>query len=147
MFSPFIRASGALIRPDLRHVWNDAFLEASFGPFLPAATADAAPFAAFRDAGDAFVVSVEAPGFAEADLKVEVDRGVVTIVGARALAVPEGYRAQVRERNELSITRRYPLPGPVNGEEIVATLREGVLTVTLPKAPERKPVPIHVTAN
>jgi len=42
--------------------------------------------------------------------------------------------------------RRSPLPGPVAAEHVHAELKEGVLTLSIPKSPEARPQKIQVTS-
>jgi HSP20 family protein len=49
-----------------------------------------------------------------------------------------------QERQPTRFSRSFTLPYKVNGETIAATLENGVLTVTLPKAPESQPRQITV---
>lgn len=105
---------------------------------------EAAPRVSWEDAGDHLSIVLEVPGFAEADLKVEVVRDAVTISGERRSVAPEGYRTLRRERGTLSFTRSYGLPVPVAADQVTATLKNGVLTLTLPKHTEVRPRSIPV---
>lgn len=141
----FDRAFGGV--SDLRRRLDDAFFDAPFGAVLSSAAFDAFPRTTFRDAGDDLVISLEAPGFVEADLRVDVNRELVTVSGERRNDPPEGYRSHVRERGTLAFTRSYALPLPVKSEEVRAALKDGVLTITLPKLPEVKPRSITINAH
>jgi HSP20 family protein len=103
------------------------------------------PRAAIFDAGAAFVVEVEVPGFGKADVQVSVDKDVVTLTGARALPPQrEGYSAHRRERADMRLARSFALPARIDAERVDATLQNGVLTVTLPKAAEDKPRAVDI---
>jgi HSP20 family protein len=93
---------------------------------------------------EAFVVKAEVPGLAEGDVSVTVEEDALVIRGERKIAVPEGYRAHLRERAPVAFTRKLPLPGRIDGDAVAATLSHGVLTVTLPKAKEALPRQISV---
>ena len=49
------------------------------------------------------------------------------------------------ERGHGSFSRTFHLPVPVDADRITADLRDGVLTVTCPKAPRRRGRRIHIT--
>jgi HSP20 family protein len=60
------------------------------------------------------------------------------------VAPPEGYSVHRQERTASRFSRSFTLPCAVNGDAISASLEHGVLTVTLPKAPESQPRQITV---
>ena len=83
----------------------------------------------------AFVVSVATPGFEADQLEVAVEPESVTIRGAT-----ERKRESTREKQIYSeLTRkelfsRVALPGSIDTGKVEATLTDGLLKVTLPKA-------------
>ncbi|MDP9152548.1 MAG: Hsp20/alpha crystallin family protein [Myxococcota bacterium] len=95
---------------------------------------------------EAFVVTAEVPGLAEGNVSVSVEDEALLIRGERKADVPEGYRVHVRERVPVAFTRKLPLPAHVDADAVTATLKHGVLTVTLPKAKEAMPRQIAVRA-
>ena len=87
------------------------------------------------DEEDAFVVTIDVPGFerdeidlrlADRTLWIECDRDESTE------AAEESYLRQ--ERRHQSVRRSIRLPAPVEPEEVSAKLKNGILTVTVPKA-------------
>lgn len=99
------------------------------------------------EAKEAFVVKAEVPGLAESDVAVSVEDDALVIRGERKCEVPEGYTPHLRERASAAFTRKLPLPARVAANEVTATLREGVLTITLPKSKEALPRQIAVKAG
>jgi len=91
-----------------------------------------------------FVVRSEVAGLADADVSVSVEDDVLVIRGERKADVPEGYKVHLRERQGYAFTRKFPLPARVDADAVVATLKDGVLTVTLPKAKEALPRQVAV---
>jgi HSP20 family protein len=98
------------------------------------------------EAKESFVVKAEVPGVAESDVAVSVEDDALVIRGERKSAVPEGYTAHWRERSSIAFTRKLPLPTRVDADQVSATLKDGVLTVTLPKAKDTLPRQIAVKA-
>ena len=97
---------------------------------------------------DKFYVEAEIPGLALNDLELfVVDGNVLHIKGQRPECKCAGGTWLRRERGYGSFERQVPLPGPVDAEQIEAVLQNGVLTITLPKAPEIKPRRIEVKAS
>jgi HSP20 family protein len=93
---------------------------------------------------EAFVVEADVPGLAEGAVSVSVEDDALVIRGERKSEVPQGYKVHVRERAPIAFTRKLPLPGRIDGAAVTAALRDGVLTVTLPKAKEAMPRQIAV---
>jgi HSP20 family protein len=96
---------------------------------------------------EAFVYKAEVPGLAENDVAVYVEDEALVIRGERKADVPDGYAVHVRERSPVAFTRKLPLPGRVDAAGVTATMKDGVLTITLPKAKETLPRQIAVKAG
>ena len=105
------------------------------------------PRANFYDNGKTFLLSVELPGLSERDFELTLAKDVLTLSGEIKAESPEGYSVHRRERQPLRFSRSFALPAQVDPEKISATLENGVLTVTLEKAPEGQPRTISVRAN
>lgn len=108
------------------------------------------PAADLYENEDAFVLEMELPGFDLDDIELTMERGVLTVAGSRSVQESEeteGRTYHLRERSVDRFTRSYALPRSVNAEDIDASFAEGVLTVTLPKAPEARPRRIEVKAR
>jgi HSP20 family protein len=99
------------------------------------------------DNGAALVLEAELPGLTQADVTLTLNQEVLTISGARKAQLPEGYGVHRRERLPLKFSRSYALPAKVDPDKTTAVMKDGILTVTLEKAPELKPRQISVRAN
>ncbi len=94
----------------------------------------------------ALVVSAEVPGFSPADVDVTMHDGVLTIEGRvneEKQDTQEG-KLVYSERRNVSFKRTFTLHTDVNVENITAVVKDGLLTVTLPKAEAVKPRQIAV---
>ena len=91
-------------------------------------------------------VTAELPGLDEKDVKVELSNNTLTIDGERK-GETEDQNRWFSERYYGRFQRRVPLDWDVEEDKVVASFRNGVLTVTLPKsenAPEQtKRIPIN----
>lgn len=97
------------------------------------------------DTGEAFEVHASLPGFAKEDVDISVDDNVLTIRASRREESEENQRNFLRrERRLASVSRQVRLPAPVNDEGASAELRDGVLTLRLPKAEDVRPRRISV---
>lgn len=121
-------------------------------PFTPAGSFDEPwslseatwPRVNLYDTGTHLLLTAEVPGLAPADLQIQLENDVLTLAGKRESAVPEGYTPHRRERGSLSFTRSFNLPARVDAEKVTATLKDGVLTLEMPKVPEAQPRQIAV---
>ncbi|MGA7123777.1 MAG: Hsp20/alpha crystallin family protein [Polyangiaceae bacterium] len=96
---------------------------------------------------ESFIVKAEVPGLAENDVSVSVEDDALVVRGERKCTAPEGYTAHLRERASVAFTRKLPLPARVDADGVAATLRDGVLTITLPKAKDALPRQVTVKAG
>ncbi len=96
---------------------------------------------------DAFLVKAEVPGLAEGDVAVSVEDDALVVRGERKSTVPEGYSVHWRERASIAFTRKLALPARVDADKVTATLKDGVLTIALPKAQDALPRQIAVKAG
>jgi HSP20 family protein len=111
-----------------------------------------APAAAFmpsfdvRETPDAYQFKADLPGIAEADLEISLEGTRLTVAGKREEeALKDGERSHLSERSQGRFSRTFTLPEDVEGEKVVAELRNGVLTLMVPKRPEVRPRKINVS--
>ena len=91
------------------------------------------------DKGDDFVLSAEIPGLTEKDVQVELNKDLLTIRGEKKSQKEEKSRSgYFSERSYGAFERTTRLPSDVLKEKIDAAVKDGVLTVTLPKSHEIK---------
>ncbi|MDR3377735.1 MAG: Hsp20/alpha crystallin family protein [Verrucomicrobiae bacterium] len=94
---------------------------------------------------DAYTLNVELPGMKREDITVSIQNDALVISGERkAETVSEGTEIHRQERFYGKFSRTLTLPAAVSGDQVKASYKEGVLTVTLPKAEEAKPRQITV---
>jgi len=135
-------ASFERLRRDLDRLFDD--YGQSFGRVGEAAGSS---LAHVSDAGDAYLLEALVPGMAEKDLEVSIEGQTVTLRGERIDEVPQGYTVHRKERGALSFARSWHLPTPVDTEHAEATLTNGVLRLSVPKAQEAQPKQIAVKAS
>jgi HSP20 family protein len=102
------------------------------------------PRLSLADAGASLVLKAELPGFADKDVQLSIHHDLLTMTGERKVEVPEGYYMHRQERAPIKFARTFTLPCKVDPEKSAAVLKDGILTLTLAKAPEAQPKPIVV---
>jgi len=105
------------------------------------------PRASLHDTGTALVAMLEVPGLGQGEIEIEAHADALTISGQRKAETPEGYRVHRNERRQGRFSRSFGLPCKIDTEKTKATLKNGLLTVTLEKAKEAQPKKITVSAS
>ena len=98
------------------------------------------------DAGPNLVLTAEVPGLSENDVRLTLNQDVLTLSGERKVEAPQGYSAHRQERAAVSFSRSFTLPCRVNAEQTTASVKNGILTVTLQKVAEAMPKQIAIKA-
>ena len=105
---------------------------------------DGVPRTNLYDKGDSFSISAEVPGFAKEDLAIKIQGNYLEMSGKRGSDVPEGYSVHRAERGTFNFSKSMTLPSEVDSTKVEATLKDGILTLTLPKAEAAKPKQIAI---
>jgi HSP20 family protein len=150
-----------LIRRDNRDLFRH-FAEPSLDPFrimdalfggdttprAPDAWSGARAFAPsfeVRETKDAYVFKADVPGVAEKDLDIQMTGNILAISGERKQeSVQQGERYFAYERGYGRFSRSFSLPEGADGEHVTADVKDGVLTLRVPKKPEVQPRRITV---
>lgn len=107
-----------------------------------------APALDVQEDKDSFSVRVELPGMKREDIGVSLQDGALVISGERKEEkVHEGTAIHRQERYYGKFTRALTLPAAVAGDKVKAQYKDGILTVTLPKAEEAKPKAITISGE
>ena len=96
---------------------------------------------------DNVVAMIELPGMRKEDIEISLHDGTLTISGERKSESSNDEKAERTERYVGKFRRSITLPTRVNANKVSATYRDGILTVTLPKAEDAKPKQIQVTVG
>jgi HSP20 family protein len=114
-----------------------SLLESTVGPgYTRAAERVAwAPHADLTETDDAYVVDAELPGLKDEDIDIQVAEREIVITGELKEAERKGTLHSTTRRTG-RFEYRATLPGQVNADDVSATLKEGLLTVSIPKAAE-----------
>ena len=89
----------------------------------------------FEDAHQ-ITVQAEMPGVSKEGLNVHADRNNLVIEGRIGLDIPAGMSALHADLKTTQFRRSFVLSGELDTEHIAATLKDGLLTVRIPKRVE-----------
>ena len=113
---------------------------ASEGPVLM-------PPADILEKGNTVVMLLDIPGADPASLDVTLDKRILTIAARVTSDAPQGYAAAHIEFRDGTYERRFVFSEQMDGEHIDATLKDGVLRLTVPKAADTAAKKISVKAE
>jgi HSP20 family protein len=101
-----------------------------------------------KETKDRFLFKADMPGIKEADLEINLTGDRLCIAGKREMEKKEEKETYYAyERTYGSFSRAFTLPTGVDVEHIKAELKDGVLTVMLPKLPEAQPKKIELKSE
>ena len=91
--------------------------------------------------------TVDLPGLEQKDIEINIEDGILSFSGERSFESEESKEYVRRERFYGKFSRSFRLPKLADVEKISANLKNGVLTVTVPKKEEARPRQIEVKVN
>ena len=93
---------------------------------------------------EAFVVVADMPGVSDKAVEVHLEDNVLTVRGSTDGQEPQGFDTLLRGYEPGVFERSFTLRADINRDKIEAHIRNGVLTVVLPKAEHAQPRRITV---
>ena len=104
------------------------------------------PLTDIVETDDGVELLVEMPGVNSDDVELELERRVLTIKGHAQITSPEGFNLGYSEYGEGDYERSFTLSQDLDGSGIQAEIKNGVLSVKLPRAQQARPQRIAVKA-
>ena len=105
------------------------------------------PISDIVETPESVTLMLEMPGVAADDVDITLEQRVLTICGSVQQTQPEKLQLVYAEYGEGDFERAFTLSDDFDSDKIEASLSHGVLTVTLPRAPEAKPKKISVKTS
>jgi HSP20 family protein len=96
------------------------------------------PAADIYEAENDLTVILEMPGVEKANVVIQVDEGVLNVEGRLDLAKYQGLQPLYTEYNIGHYSRSFRLSSKIDQNKIVAEMKDGVLSLKLPKVEETK---------
>ena len=96
---------------------------------------------------DSYIVRAELPGVDREHIEITFEKNILTISGQKAALIEakdEELRVFAAERVSGSFSRSLRMPDYIDGEKIAADYKDGLLTITIPKAELAQPRKIEV---
>lgn len=131
---------------------SDVFdaLDRGLGFFTPLSTSTRElPRVDVRETRDSYIMDFELPGLTEKDVEISLKDRVLTISSVKEAVKEEKKKEDdvqylIRERRDVSFTRRFTLPEDINAENVNAEFKNGVLTINISRRPESQPKQIQI---
>src|SRR5688572_27122414 len=132
------------LQNEMNQLFSDVFPAPAF--FDGLACASSPPLNVW-EGGTNFFIEAELPGFSMSDVDVTVLGDEVTIKAQRSFELPKDATYVRRERCCGAFTRTWTLPAQVDADHVQASLKDGVLLITLPKHPSAQARRIAINAT
>ncbi|MBV8474212.1 MAG: Hsp20/alpha crystallin family protein [Hyphomicrobiales bacterium] len=97
-----------------------------------------APAADIYEDGDSLKVILEVPGIEKGNIAVRIEEGVLLVEGRLDVGKYRGLQPIYTEYNVGNYSRSFRLSNAIDQDKIGAELKDGVLSLTLPKAEKTK---------
>ena len=99
-----------------------------------------------REDDKGYTIEVELPGLTEKDIKLEIKEGLLSLSTAEKDEKEDSTVGKWlrRERREFSFSRSFEVPEDADADQTQARLKDGLLTIVLPKKPAVAPKVIEV---
>lgn len=120
--------SGSLFPTFFNHYLNDDLFNNFFEGDLPATNV--------TETDKAFNIELSIPGFKKEDIKIAIEKNVLSISAQTEIdkqEKDENEKVLRREFRKSSFERRFTIPDNIDTENIEAGQKDGVLQITLPK--------------
>ena len=102
------------------------------------------PAVSVRETEQAIVLDADLPGVSLDQVEITIDQDVLTLRGTVAPVAHDGYRLLHREYAEAGFARSFTVPDGIDRQQVAAVVKNGVLTITLPKQQAAQPRRIAV---
>lgn len=98
-----------------------------------------------KETKNAFVIKADLPGIKDEDVNISLTGSQLTVSGKRdEERREEGEHHYMVERSSGTFSRVFSLPDGVDADAVTADMKNGVLTLQIPKRPEAQPKRISI---
>ncbi len=105
------------------------------------------PHVDILESDHSLLLVADMPGVDENGIDITIEKNILTIKGTVVSAVPAEYKLTYEEYGVGDYERSFTLPNEIDREGIQATIKDGVLKLTLPKAKQAVAKKVTVVAG
>jgi HSP20 family molecular chaperone IbpA len=113
---------------------------------MRAQTLELRPDADIIETDEGATIYIDLPGVSHETLDIDVDHDVLTIKGGINLHTPKDLNPTYMDVHAGTFNRKFTLSAELDSEKIDANLKDGVLTLVIPRSEKHKPRKIEVKA-
>lgn len=136
------------------HLWNllDDVMrtEPWFTPFSVASNVNTSwPLTDVAETDSEYLITAELPGVPLEDVKLEIENDVLMLTAVKRQPRAEEARGfHHLERRYGTFTRAFSLPKAVDRDQVQAVMKDGILSIRLPKAEQARPrqIPVRIAS-
>lgn len=145
------RRKGFIMRPFLEGIERE--IEKVFDEFFGVPSVEGkyysfSPSLDIYEDEKSITIKVDVPGMSQKDISVEIQDNVLTIKGERKEEEEMKQKnAHIIERRYGKFIRRIALPENVEADKTKAKIKDGVLTITIPKKEEEKKKVLNISVE
>ena len=127
---------------------NDAFRSFFNTPFFRGDSTSYVPKSRISEDKDNFYINMEMPGITKEDIKISLENNMLSISGTKKVNnKSEDLNLILNEIYYGEFCRSFNVSDDIKKDSIAADFKDGVLTLTLPKVEEAKPVVKEIKVN
>ncbi len=105
------------------------------------------PLVDIVESADEILLVVEMPGVDEKSADISLDKNILTIRGTASFSPPEGFEEVYTEWVPVDFERAFTVSDEISRDGIEATMKNGLLTLRLPKQAEAGTQKIRIKAE
>ena len=102
------------------------------------------PLTDIHESSEGVRLYLDLPGVNKDSLSIDIDKSVLTIKGEIKLDLPEQMKARYIELNSGVFERQFTLGDELDSENIEASLKQGVLELSIPRLQQHQPRKIEI---
>ena len=123
----------------------DSFLNRASEGGMPSPHAGVFPSINLTEDKDHYYIRAELPGISSEELDIQATGNNLSIAGERKIETEkDNVRYHRKEREAGKFSRAISLPGDIDSDGVSASLTNGILKVSVPKAEKAKPKQISI---
>jgi HSP20 family protein len=126
------------IDPWINGIFDSIFNDSSTLSSFNAQAAKARPLVNISENEQGFEIEMAVPGFKKEDIKINLEKLLLTISLDKKEEEEEGKRYNKREFHLEAFSRSFTLPENIDGEKVSAEYTDGILKVFISKKEEEK---------
>ncbi|MCM1321366.1 MAG: Hsp20/alpha crystallin family protein [Bacteroides sp.] len=101
-----------------------------------------------RETKDAYLLDMDLPGLTDKDVEINLKDRVLNVSSRKKAETEDKKEGEwlIHERRSMQFSRHFTLPDDIDTENVAASFKNGVLSITIPRRSESKARTIPISA-